>query len=436
MKKMIFSIAILAAFGTVTVVNAEEIALDKLEPNTFVIGEDEYTIGGNDPYVLTIYDVAQAAAKYMKSNPSATSVPVYYFNVDADETTGNVTPYVRVINGPADNTGVAQYNEFAASNLLGATTTGMINIERINNTEISELQEEYLNEVVAPDIKAAVEELDSTAQDNGFEAISYDEETKTVTFEIADLTKKLSEYKGNALSAFTNHLNDAKTATFKLDSEKTVDLTKEEEVVSAAKDILSYLTGGEDLTYENVIGKKFSATVTFASDDSQISASETYNVEFTYDIEKQKDQVVADLVNDVKSVATKYGVKTMSYDEPTNTLTIDVDSARKEYTAEDATAIYNELHDKLVEVYNENVSTAKSLTYQIGDLKGTISDLSDKAAIKAEAKQVFKDLSVDEKLEVSSLVGKTITASVVFEVNGEEKTIEYKVVLTQDVLEG
>lgn len=316
MKKVLLSVACLGlSLIGLTKVSAKEVELtgDYITANNvYIVGNWVFQL---NKYGINGYDIAYAGSDYT-TRTSEKNVPVYYIQA------GNVYKY--------DQKGVA------TPKLLG-TVEEVFPGSKINATGLNaDALEDLVLEEVEPKIIESVEELNTTAEQYGFESITY--ENNTVTFNIAELESQLAEYAGseiiNLFKSFVNgDVGFKKISYTTLEGPETKsfeDLTSAEDqtIKSIALGVLSAMIGEDasSLDYSAVANKSASATVEYEDEDGN-RYTQVYTVKFVYDADKYNDKELSSNVSTLNSSLEgkpELGFSEIEYDEATNTATFTV----------------------------------------------------------------------------------------------------------------
>ena len=276
-------------------------------------------------------------------------------------------------------------------------------------------------------VLSAIEKLNETGEDeDGFSSITYKD--KTATFNISDPSKKLADYKNAALEAIKAFVsaNNAVSVTY---NKKETNLTEgnlDEVVTKLAAEVLRGMAGAEEgtsassLNYASVANKSAQATVKYVDEDGNV----TYTLEFKYDFEKEKNEVLTDVASELDSKIKeegnkeKYGFNGVTYSN--ETLTFDV---------YDPSVNLAEFADSgIVKLFEENYAGATKVVLKMtGAADKTIEidnqDLTDALVKKYAAEALLfmsgntgDDLDAEEAkdLTIKSVIGKTLTAEVTY----------------------
>lgn len=292
-------------------------------------------------------------------------------------------------------------------------------------------------------VLSAIEKLnEKSEEEDGFSSITY--ANHTATFNISDPSKKLADYKDNALAAIKAFIsaNGAVSVKYKnteVDLTKTTDL--DAELTKLAAQVLRDMAGAQEntsassLNYASVANKSAQATVKYVDEDGN-TVNVTYTLKFVYDFEKEKNEVLTDVASELdKTIKTegnkeKYGFNGVTYSN--EKLTFDVyDPSVNLATFADS---------GIVKLFKENYIGATKVELKMGEKTKTIEignqDL-DEATIKKYAAQALLFMSGNDgdnleaenakDLTIKSVVGKTLTAEVTY-ADGKKVTytLEFK----------
>ncbi len=268
-------------------------------------------------------------------------------------------------------------------------------------------------------ISNSVATLNTTAKDYGFESISYNTENKTVSFVIANPDRDLKDYaQSGIVDLFMQYIDGAKTVTYNLGgTTKTIDATNltSSQVVSLAKEILVYLSSDGNLKLGSVAGKNISAEVTYMD-----NSTATYKVEFAKSYVLEKDEKLAEVATTLNATANDYGFESVSYNAENKTVSFSVanpDRELKEYA-----------QSGIVQLFMQYVDGAKTITYNLGGTTKTIDATTlNNSQVVSLAKEILVYLSNDGELKLGSVIGKNISADVVY---NDNTTATYTVAFT------
>ena len=403
MKKILLAVTLLgiSLFGFVNV-NAEEVNLNEIDTNTYIIGERIYQLNS---YYISIYDVVNASSEYARNNNGAIA-PIYYL-----VETGLGEKQLIEITGPYNQeTGMVPSENVELEEIY---PDGIMDATSINGEPLYD----FLKNNVEPQIKESVATLNETANDYGFSSITY--ANNTVTFNMNDLTKVLSGYKDSGIVELFINLDGATKAVYNLGTAKEVDLTNltTQKVVDLAQEILTYLADGKDLVYESIANKSISAEFTFEYEGYEYT--DTYTVEFVYDIEELKDLALEEVAKELNETATNYGFESIVYDKETKTAT---------FTISDLTrGIADYKNSGIVELFMLNMDGATKAVYNLGTAKEVdLTNLTTQKVVDL-AQEIMIYLADGKDLVYESIANKSISADITYVVNGEEKVVTYTV---------
>lgn len=408
MKKVLLAVSIFAAslFG-MNIVNAEEIDISEdIDTNSYIIGDRVYEL---NEYFLSVYDIVSATNEYARKHDGKMA-PIYYLGALGEdryllEITGSADPETGII--PTEI--IEDVEEIYPNYIMDASA--------INNSPLYD----YIEKNLEPKIEAAVEELNKTAKEEGFESITY--ENETVTFTISDLTRSLADYKDSGIvELFLSTADGAKSASYTVGqttiTENLTDATNSK-VISMAKKLLELLSGDGDLTYNSIANKKASATIVFEHDGFEYEG--VYTVEFVYDVEKVKDEALATVAEELNKTASTYGFKSITYKDKTATFII-----------EDGTKSLVDYKDSgIVEYFIANVEGATKAEYTVGETtkEKELTGLTN-AGVVSMAKELLQLLAGEGDLTLASVANKSVSADITFVVGGVEKVVTYTLEFT------
>jgi len=411
MKKLLLTLVFLCTFtfGLVSV-SAEEVDLNDVDTNTYIIGNRIYELNS---YNLTIYDIVSAAAEYAVDN-NGKMAPIYYLGELGEDL------YLVEILGVADENGsvptkfIEDIETVYPDSVMDATS--------INNSPLYD----YIKLDIEPQIKKAVEDLNKEAADNGFESITYKD--KTVTFTIADLNKKLADYQNSGIvDIFMSIMGDANSAKYTIGT-KTVekDLTEMnfDTLVGYAYEVLALLAGDTDvLNYNSVANKEVSATVKFIYDGYEYE--ETYTVKFVYDTEKVMDEKLETAANELNETAEDYGFELITYKDKTATFMI-ADLTKKLADYKDS---------GIVEMFLKMIDGATKVSYKVGEVskEKSLTNLNYDTVV-GYAYELLALMAGDaEELNYAAVANKSVEAKVTYLIGGKEEVITYTLSFIYDI---
>ncbi len=322
----------------------------------------------------------------------------------------------------------------------------VFNIDYINYEGVIK---DYILDEVNPEVQRAVDELNEVAAASGFKSITFDEATKTVTFDIQDLSRFLKDYakagegEQNIVTLFKTVTNglDLQSITYtapKSEGEGTEskevnksDLT-DSNIVKFAKEVLEVMTGKSNtdiLTarYVDVVGKEAKATFKFKYDNKEITAD--YTIKFTYDDATQEEnlQAAAETLN---KTAKSYGFSSIVYEDQTLTFTIQDESALLASYAQSG----------ILDMFEEYIAGATKAEYTIGESKvtktfNTYPTQAEGVQFAKEllAKMAGKDASQAASLKLIEVANKEVTVDVTYNIGGEETVAHYTLKFVYDL---
>ena len=411
MKKILLVASIFAAsvFG-MNIVRAEEIDLtEDIDTNTYIIGDRVYEL---NEYLLSVYDIVSATNEYAKKH-NGKIAPIYYLGE------GGNGRYLLEITGSADpKTGEIPTKEIPS--IKDVYPDNMMDATAINGSPLYD----YIENDLEPKIRAAVEKLNETAKEKGFESITYKNET--VTFTIADLTRSLADYKDSGIvDLFLSTADGAKSASYTVGQTTiTENLTEatNAKIIAMAKKLLQLLSGDGDLTYNSIANKSASATMLFEHDGYEYKG--IYTVEFVYDVEKVKDAALEEVAGKLNEKASDYGFESIAYKDKTATFTI-----------ADLTRSLADYKDSgIVDYFIENVNGATKVKYTIGqttkekDLIGLTN-----ASVVSMAKELLQLLAGEGDLTYNSVANKSVEVELTYMIGGEEIVVPYVLEFVYDI---
>lgn len=414
MKKILLAIVLLgtALFGFDNVL-AEEVNLDDIDTNTYIIGDRVYELNN---YYLTIYDIVSATNEYAKNHNNEIA-PIYYL---AEE--GDGEKYLLEILGSADSDGIIPTK--VIEDVEDVYEDNVIDATAINNQGL----DDFIGENVEPSIEEVVEKLNETAKDYGFKSITYKD--KTLTFEIDDPERDLADYKDSGIVEYALALLQcAKQIEYKLATEKVEDLTvlNEKKVINLAKEVLTYLAGENGLTYGAVSGKSISAKITYVNQD--LEYNETYKLEFKYDVDAVKDEVLENVAEELNTTAKDYGFESISYDKTKNVATFKIS---------DLEALLEDYKDSsFISLVMANIEGATKVKYYVNNNSKEVdlTVINDAKVINLAMEILSGMAGKDTELTLGAVANKSATADVTYNVGGKEVVVKYELAFDYDIKE-
>ena len=173
-----------------------------------------------------------------------------------------------------------------------------------------------------------------------------------------------------------------------------------------------------NLLYGDVVGKTASATVTYevAGKEYQV----TYHLVFESLIEATKDSELENAATELDSIGND-GFAAIYYDRDTNVGTFEIEDEAFELSAFKDSGI--------VTLFTTFIKDAKSLTYKVnGTEYGPIAkaDMDESGEVIALAQILLQQMSGKQNdLVCGDVAGKTATATVTYEVEGNEYQVTY-----------
>lgn len=338
--------------------------------------------------------------------------------------------------------------EFGTSELLNGKK--MFNIDFIDYEGVIK---DYVLDEVNPEVQRAVDELNAKAAEKGFKSITFDEETKTVTFEVQDLSRFLKDYADSGIvDLFETVLNSenglaTKSVKYQAGKDKTEKTVNKSEItksaiVGFAKEVLEAMTGKEasDIVtarYVDVVGKSATATFTFEYNGKDVTAD--YTVEFVYNDDTQEEnlQAAAETLNET---AKNYGFSAIEYEDQTLTFTIQDESALLAGYAQSG----------ILDMFEKYIAGATKAEYTIttAEADGTTKDekvtktfttyptKADGVQFAKEllAKMAGKDVSQAASLKLIDVANKEVTVDVTYNIGGEETVAHYTLAFVYDLV--
>lgn len=415
MKKILMFLGVFAAiFFGINAVSAEEIDLNNIDTNTYIIGERVYEL---NEYVLSIYDIVNATAEY--ANKYGEVAPIYYVGQTSSG------KYVIVTTGA---------NSSVKKDVEEVFPEGKVEVSTINNEVVDEGMANMTKSHIQMLVDGAVYELSNTANDYGFNYINYNWDTNVVTFDIADITRKLADFKASGIvDLFTMNVEAVDSITYQLgDVTKTVkykDMDTSSEVIALAKELLAYMAGGADaLNYGAVAGKEMTATVSFS--EFGLTYTDTYTIKFTFDMnaflmeEENKiqgavialnNEIFDNLDPETNSAWGLYGVNIL--EDKVTFMVADLDAKLADYK-----------ESKIVELFINNSKNASKITYSVGDWNKTVNlpeDADTTTEVVALAKELLAHMATGNTLDFRSVANKPVTATIYYEVGVYKEELSY-----------
>ncbi len=299
---------------------------------------------------------------------------------------------------------------YADGSIATYTLTFTYDIKAVKNDALTEAANE-LNTTVTGDDKY------------GFRSVKY--ENNKLTFDILDPTALLATFKDSGIvNLFLENYKGATKVDYTTSNGKSgsIDLAEEglteENVRSYAAEVLKAMIDDDaDLTLGSVAGRTATATVTYNTGDVVV-----YTLEFTYNVEEAKDEVLGDAATTLASeIASRsdWGFKTVTYDATQNLAKFEI---------ADPTANLSQFKDStVVELFKEFIKGAASVVYYIGDeVQGSESiDLTqdlDDTEIEGYAAEILTKMAGEGvDLTLGAVAGKKAHAVVTY-ANGETGT--------------
>lgn len=402
MKKWLLTLVCLGVASTaLTTVDAKELPLT----GTSTVEYNNVYIVGNWVFQLNKYgangrDLSDAASKYALLKETR-DVPIYYI------VGGTVYQF--------ENKGTAAPK--ALGKVADVFTGSKINALGLNETEYDDL----VLEEVEPEIKKQMDELAKKATENGFESITY--ENNTATFTISDPSKMLAGYKDQVLETIKTFVS---TEGFGLVSAKYRDTTytadqlkQETNITELAKKVLKNMAGENTiLDYASVANKTDSIVVTY-KDEKNNTYEVTYTLKFVYNFKEEKNEALENAAETLtetinKGEKDKLGFSSVTFEN--GTVTFEVYNLQAK--------LVDFANSGIVDLFLKNYAGARTVQYTVdgktSDLINLTEENLDKNAVIKLAADVLKFMAGKEEsfdagnLTVQDVANKTAVATVTF----------------------
>ena len=269
MKKKILSVVlIVTCFLSIKEFNASEIVnvnLNEIDTNTFIIGNRVFEMNS---YLVSIYDVVEAADEYRALNDS--KAPIYVLQEGPSgkyliEYTGSITYVNGKINVPTKK--ITNLNTYSDGKVF---FNGTVKVTEVNG-KVVETTEKALDALITnkdTEINNTVTKLNTSLNNlatNGISSFNYNSTNNTLTAIVANEDALLVDYisLGNEL---LNHLENTKQISYTLSGVKktiqTSNLTSGQ-IISLAHEFLSDMAINDSLTLGSVLNQSKTLTVTY-----------------------------------------------------------------------------------------------------------------------------------------------------------------------------
>ena len=282
--------------------------------------------------------------------------------------------------------------------------------------DVDKIKDAFLN--------TKVEELNKV-EDDGFLSIEYDAEENVATFNIENPEYMLEDYRNSGIVGYFKTLfANAVKATYTIDGVESDEINlvnvTEDRLIALAFEVLSALSNeAEVLNYGSVAGRTVTATIVYNFNGKEVPVN--YTVTFKADVDSVKDAFLTSKVEKLNEVEDD-GFLSIEYDAKENVATFNIENP--EYMLED----YK--NSGIVGYFKTLFRDAVSATYTIDEVESdeiSLVNVTEDRLI-ALAFEVLSALSNEaEVLNYGSVAGRTVTATIVYNFNGQNVPVDYTV---------
>jgi len=424
MKKILLSLFVLTSVLFGVNVNAEEVKIEELDANTYIVGNRVFE---PTEYYLTVFDIVEATREYLNVNPKATEVPIYLV-----EQTDEGVVLSKVLGAAKEN------NELPleeVEKIEDVFADGIIDAGQINGETV--LYVDKIDENKDDILFTKAGELNTTASKYGFTNIVYSKDTNTATFAIDTDRKDELLYKFAATGIATMFLDNVdgftKIAVEGVETPYDVNSLNADKIIEIAAGLLANMAGKDieyanELTLADVIGEKTVATFYYEINGEEKSLE--YTLSFVEDTKaKTTDSLLEEKAGKLNETAQNYGFTNIAYNKLTNTamFVIDVDKKEEKLVKFAATGIvemFLEKIDGFTKIKVEGIDT-----YAVNSLDpNKVIEIA--AAILAN--MAGRDVEDASELTLADVAGKSSVATFYYIVDGVELSSSYTLSFKED----